>query len=108
MTQAVSKKRFYGPLVKFYIPLVLCLSGWVAFGVQTIVCKERMAQKDVRLHQLESQIDAMQTASKDLDKTIVSLDGVIQTFRQLQENLKHAKQKIERIGTQEKHIKGSQ
>jgi len=108
MTLPASKKRFYGPLVKFYIPLVLCLSGWVAFGIQSIVCKERMAQKDLRLHQLESQIDAMQTASKDLDKAIISLDGVIQTFHHLQENLKHAKQKIERIGTQEKHIEGSQ
>lgn len=76
--------------------VILVLSGWLAFGILYAVSARDKAQADVKITELESELDSYQFLVRDVASSQEKIDSMISALEALKRNLERLKNKIDK------------
>jgi len=79
-----------------WLIVLAILSGWVAFGVQYVVSREKIATLEQTVTELETEIGAFDILKKNVDSSVLMIDDMITSLQHLKQNLGRITRKLEK------------
>jgi len=82
--------------ILIWIVCILIISGWLAFFIEYVVAKNHIAQLQIRIEEIDSQLKSVGAISKNLDQSISDIKKMISEFEKIKVSLEQTRNKIDK------------
>ena len=79
-----------------WLIVILIVSGWLCFFIEYASSKKQIAQLQIKVEQMDSQLKAVGDISNNINESIANIDRMISEFEKIKTSLQQVRTKIEK------------